>query len=190
MAAPLFDFGECERRLQQVINSPPSQQQLPNQIPHPTGDRHITLDQREEISEHLKDSTLGPISMTATASDREAVGYEREIASVLEDTGFKVDIVNIKGRSAAEEIPAGVEMTVADQTIRLRHAYRILHAFRRAGIALVTRINAKRRRKDTLYITVGPNDAPDSVAATAEGRWQSPAILLTKWKTKVRAWFG
>ncbi len=188
MAAPLFDYGECERRLQQVINSPPSQKLL-NQTPQPTGDRHITLDQREEISEQLKDSTPGPISMTATASDPEAVGYEREIASVLEDTGFKVDIVNIKGSSAAEEIPAGVEMTVADQTVRLSHAYRILDAFRRAGIALVTRINAKHQSKETLYITVGPNDAPDS-AATAGGRWQSPAILLTKWKTKVRAWFG
>ncbi len=167
MAVPPLDFGECERRLQQVINAPPSHQQLPNETPHPTGDRHITLDQREEISEQLKDSTPGPISMTATASDPEAVGYEREIASVLEDTGFKVDIVNLKGSSAAEEIPAGVEMTVADATIRLNHAYRILHAFRRAGIALVTKINAKRRSKDTLYITVGPNDAPDSAAATA-----------------------
>ena len=190
MAAPPFDFAECERRLLRVIDAPPSRQQLPNQIPHPTGDRHITLDQREEISEQLKDSTPGPISMTATASDPEAVGYEREIASVLEDTGFKVDIVNVKGRSAAEEIPAGVEMTVADPTIRLSHAYRILHAFQRAGIALVTRINAKRRSRDTLYITVGPNDAPDSGAATARGRWQSPDSLLTKWKTKVRAWWG
>ncbi len=126
--------------------------------------------------------------MTATASDPEAVGYEREIASVLEDTGFKVDIVNLKGSSAAEEIPAGVEMTVADPTIRLNHAYRILRAFRRAGIALVTKINARRRSKDTLYITVGPNDAPDYVAATAGGRWHSLAMLLTKWKTKVRAW--
>ncbi len=190
MAAPPFDFAECERRLQQVINAPPLPPQLPNEISHPTGDRHITLDQREEISEQLKDSTPGPISMTAAASDSEAVGYEHEIASVLEDTGFKVDIVNIKGRSAAEEIPAGVEMTVADPTIRLSHAYRILHAFQRAGIALVTRINSKRRSKDTLYITVGPNDAPDSVAARARGSWQSPAILLTKWKTKVGAWFG
>ena len=188
MLAPHFDFGECERRLQRVIKTPQAQPQMPNQIPHSTGDRHITSDQREEISESLKDSIPGPVSMTATASDQEAVGYEREIAGVLEDTGFKVDIVNVKEKSPAEEIPAGLEMTVADETIRLSHAYRILHAFQRAGLALVTKINAKRHCKDTLYITVGPNDAP--APATAGGQGRSTAGLLTKWKMKVRAWFG
>jgi hypothetical protein len=187
MLAPHFDFGECERRLQRVIKTPQAQPQMPNQIPHSTGDRHITSDQREEISESLRDSIPGPVSMTATVSDKEAVGYEREIANVLEDTGFKVDIVNVKGKSSAEEIPAGVELTVADETIRLGHAYRILHAFQRAGMALVTKINAKRHCKDTLYITVGPNDAPASAAPSQD---QSTAGLLTKWKMKVRAWFG
>lgn len=126
--------------------------------------------------------------MTATASDQEAVGYEREIASVLEDTGFKVDIVNVKEKPAADEIPAGVELTVADETIRLSHAYRILHAFQRAGLALVTKINPKRQSNDTLYITVGPNDAPASAKAGRQA--QSTAGLLTKWKMKVKAWFG
>jgi hypothetical protein len=188
MLAPHFDFGECERRLQQVIKTPQAQPQMLNQIPRSTGDRHITSDQREEISESLEDSIPGPVSMTATTSDQEAVGYEREIASVLEDTGFKVDIVNVKEKSPAEEIPAGVELTVADETIRLGHAYRILHAFQRAGVALVTRINARSHSNDTLYITVGPNDAPDP--ATAGRQAQSTAGLLTKWKMKVKAWCG
>jgi hypothetical protein len=188
MLAPHFDFGECERRLQRVIKTPQAQPHMPNQIPHSTGDRHITSDQREEISESLKDSIPGPVSMTATVSDKEAIGYEREIASVLEDTGFEVNIVNVKEKSPAEEIPAGVELTVADETIRLGHAYRILHAFQRAGLALVTKINAKRHCKDTLYITVGPNDAPDPAKAGRQA--QSSAVLLTKWKMKIRAWLG
>jgi hypothetical protein len=188
MLAPHFDFGECERRLQQVIKTPRAQPHMPNQIPHSTGDRHITSDQREEISEHLKDSIPGPVSMTATASDQEAVGYEHEIAGVLEDTGFKVDIVNVKEKPAADKISAGLEMTVADETIRLGHAYRILHAFQRAGIALVTRINAKRHSKDTLYITIGPNGAPAPATAGSQGR--PTAGLLTKWKIKVKAWYG
>jgi hypothetical protein len=188
MLAPHFDFGECERRLQRVIKTPQAQPQMPNQIPHSTGDRHITSEQRDEISEHLKDSVPGPVSMTATASDQEAVGYEHEIASVLEDTGFKVDIVNVKEKPAAAEISAGLEMTVADETIRLSHAYRILHAFQRAGLALVTKINPKRQSNDTLYITVGSNDAP----ASAKAGWQRrpAAILLAKWKMKVKAWVG
>jgi hypothetical protein len=120
-------------------------------------DRHLTCAQRENISIGLQDSVTGPVSITATASDREAVAYEGEIASVLEDTGFKVEVDNPKEKSPVEITPPGVEMTIADNTIRPRHAFGIMHAFRRAGVAIVTRINARRQKKNTLYITVGPN---------------------------------
>ena len=119
-------------------------------------DRHLTCKQREDISTGLQDSVTGPVSMIAAASDKEAVCYESEIASVLEDTGFNVEIHNPKRKAAEQEIPTGVEMTIADQTVRPRHAHRIADVFRRAGIVIVTKINARRRRNNTLYISVGP----------------------------------
>ena len=47
--------------------------------------RHLTVVQREDISTGLQESMesmTGPVSITAAASDREAVGYEGEIANV------------------------------------------------------------------------------------------------------------
>lgn len=123
--------------------------------------RHLTSGQREDILGDLEGSTAGPpVSMVAATSDKEAVGYQGEIASVLEDMGCKVEIDNVKENTPAEAIPAGVEMTIKEQTVRPIHANRIMSAFRRAGVALVTRINARRRKNNTLYITVGTNDGP------------------------------
>ena len=129
--------------------------------------RHLTVVQREDISTGLQESMesmTGPVSITAAASDKEAVGFAGEIASVLEDSGFKVKIDNAKGKSPEQTIPTGVEMTISDETIRPRHVYRIVQAFRRAGVAIATRINARRRKNNTLYITVGSNDAPALVS--------------------------
>jgi len=151
--------------------------------------RHLTCRQREDISTDLEDSVTGPVSMTASASDTEAVCYEDEIANVLEETGFKVEIDNAARKPAEEQIPTGVELTVKDETIRPVHALRILRAFRRAGVAIATRINAMRQSNNTLYITVGSNAAPAAVPpltrATAE--WQSQVLrtLRAKWKTKL-----
>lgn len=103
--------------------------------------------------------------MIADASDGEAVCYEGEIANVLEDTGFKVVMDNNKKKAPEQEIPKGLEMTIADQTVRPMHASGIVRAFRHAGVAIATRINTKRRKNNTLYITVGPNDAPVSPKA-------------------------
>jgi hypothetical protein len=151
-------------------------------------DRHLTCKQREDISTGLQDSVTGPVSMAASPSDREAIGYEDEIASVLEDTGFKVEIDNAKRKPTEQEIPAGVEMTVKDKTIRPTHAYRIVQAFRRAGIAIATRLNAGLRNNNTLYITVGPKVAPALVMPTTRtaAQWRSKVLrsLLAKWKTK------
>ena len=123
--------------------------------------RHLTSDQREDIVGDLKGSTAGPpVSIIAAASDKEAVGYEGEIASVLEDMGCKVEIDNVKANTPAEAIPSGVEMTIKEETVRPIHSNRILRAFRRAGVGIVTRINARRQKNTTLYITVGSNDAP------------------------------
>jgi hypothetical protein len=121
--------------------------------------RHLTVVQRENISTSLEDSMPGPVSMTAAPSDREAVCYEGEIANVLEDTGFKVEIDNAE-RKSSERKPTGLEMTIADKTVRPMHASGIVRAFRRAGVAIATRISVRRRKNDTLYIAVGPNDAP------------------------------
>ena len=126
--------------------------------------------------------------MTAAASDKEAVCYEGEIANVLEDMGFEVEIDNAKRKSPAQEIPTGVEMTVKEETVRPIHAYRIVRAFRRAGVAIATRINGKRRKNNTLYITVGTDDAPGFVpliTGTA-AKWRSKVrrTLLKKWKRK------
>ena len=126
--------------------------------------------------------------MTAAASDREAVCYEGEIANVLEETGFEVEIDNTKATSPEERLPAGIEMTVKDKAIRPVHAYRVVSAFRRAGVAIATRINGARRKNDTLYIAVGPNSGPALVspAIGTAATWQSKvrATLREKWKLK------
>jgi len=150
--------------------------------------RHLTSEQREDISTGLEDSVTGPVSITAAASDKEAVRYEGEIATVLEETGFKVEIDNAKRTAPEQKLPTGVEMTVADETIRPIHAYRIVRAFRRAGIAIATRINAKRRNNNTLYITVGSDGAaalvPPTIRTAATWQSKSMATLREKWKMK------
>jgi hypothetical protein len=151
-------------------------------------DRHLTCRQREDISTGLEDSVTGPVSMTAAASDKEAVCYESEMASVLEETGFEVEIDNPARKAAEREIPKGVEMTIADQTVRPRHAHRIVDVFRRAGIAIATKINARLRKNDTLYITVGAKGGPALVrpAIPTAAIWKSkpPASLFAKWRMK------
>lgn len=150
-----------------------------------TGARHLTSEQRDDISTSLQDSTAGPVAMTAAASDQEAVCYQGEIASVLEEMGCRVDIDNAKIKAPGQEIPTGVEMTIKEETVRPIHASRIVRAFRHAGLVIATAINARRRKNDTLYITIGPNEAalvPPAVLAVAPGKWKSLAALLAKWK--------
>jgi hypothetical protein len=150
--------------------------------------RHLTVKQRGEILTELQDSMTGPVSMTAAAADREAVCYEGEIANVLEDTGFKVEVDNATREPPVEQVPTGIEMTVKDETVRPIHAYRIVRAFRSAGVAIATRINGKRRKNNTLYITVGANSAPGLVPLTtrtaAKWRLKVRQTLLEKWKRK------
>jgi hypothetical protein len=157
-------------------------------LDQPSRGRHLTVKQRGDILTELHDSTTGPVSMTATTSDREAVCYEGEIANVLEDTGCKVEIDNAPTKPSAELVPTGIEMTVKEETVRPIHAYRIVRAFRSAGVAIATRINGKRKKNDTLYITVGPNSAPALVPITtgtaAKWRLNVRQTLLEKWKTK------
>jgi hypothetical protein len=121
--------------------------------------RHLTEDQRDEIEDGLRDSVTGPVSITAPAVDKEAVCYEAEIASVLEGAGCEVKIDNAKTKAQVEEIPVGVEMTIKEETVRPVHASRIVRAFRRAGLVVVTRVNSMRRNNNTLYITIGSADA-------------------------------
>lgn len=151
-------------------------------------ERHLTVEQRKDILTELQYSTIGPVSMTAAASDREAVGYEGEIANVLEDTGFPVEIDNAKRKPSAQQVATGIEMTVKEQTVRPVHAYRIVRAFRSAGVAIATRIDGKRRKNDTLYITVGHDDAPGLVplitGTAAKWRLKVRRTLLKKWKGK------
>jgi hypothetical protein len=148
--------------------------------------RHLSAEQREEISTSLQDSAKGQVSMTAAASDKEAVAYEVEIAEVLENSGFKVEIDNAKRTSPGEETHPGVEATIADETVRPSHAFRVVQAFRRVGVAVATKINAKRRGKNTLYIAVGPNDTPPT---PKNPLWQSKSMtaVIAKWKTKFAA---
>jgi hypothetical protein len=153
--------------------------------------RHLTCRQREDISAGLQNSAIGPVSMTATGSNKEAVNYEAEIASVLKETGFAVEIDNATDKASEPGIAAGVEMIIKDQTIRPIHAFRVVDAFRRAGITIATKISGLRRKNDTLYITVGSKNAaaavvlPAVITATA---WQSKSmgLLLKKWKKKFR----
>jgi len=155
---------------------------------NPLRGRHLTVKQRGDISTELQDSMTGPVSMTAAASDREAVCYEGEIANVLEDTGFKVEIDNATPKQSAEKVPTGIEMTVKEETVRPIHAYRVVRAFRSAGVAIATRINGKQKKNDTLYITVGPNSAPGLAppitGKAAKWRLGVRQTLLEKWKGK------
>lgn len=150
--------------------------------------RHLTVKQRGDILTDLQDLTTGPVSITAATSDREAVCYEGQIANVLEDTGCKVEIDNATKGPPAKQLPPGIEMTVKEETVRPIHAYGIVRAFRSAGVAVATRINAKRPKNNTLYVTVGPNSAPDVVSAmtrtAAEWRLKVRQTLLEKWKNK------
>jgi len=148
--------------------------------------RHLTVEQREEISASLQDAVKGQVSMTAVASDKEAVSYEAEIAEVLEDSGFTVEIDNAKRTPLGEAAHPGVEATIADETVRPSHAFRVVQAFRRVGVAVATKINAKRKRKNTLYIAVGPNDTPPT---PKNPLWQSKSMtaVIAKWKTKFAA---
>jgi hypothetical protein len=120
--------------------------------------RHLTDPQRDDIVASLDGGIKGPVSLTASASDPEAVRYESEIACVIEDVGCAVEIANARANSSTEEIPAGVEFSIKETTVRPHHAGPIVAAFRRAGVAIATKINARRRKNDTLYITVGPDD--------------------------------
>ena len=96
--------------------------------------------------------------MTASSADPEAVHYEGEIASVLEDVGCAVEIDNASTTASIREIPAGVELTIKERTVRPGHAYRIIDVFRRAGVMLAAKINGRRHKNDTLYISVGPRN--------------------------------
>jgi hypothetical protein len=51
--------------------------------------RYLTVEQREDISTELHDSMRGPVSITAAASDGEAVCYQGEIANVVEKWKMK-----------------------------------------------------------------------------------------------------
>jgi hypothetical protein len=150
--------------------------------------RHLTCVQRENIASGLQDSGTGPVSMSASASDTEAVGYEDEIANVLEETGFEVEIDNAKRKPYAHNVHTGLEMTVSDETVRTVPSSWTLPAITNAGVAIVTRINAKRRSNNTLYITVGPNGAPALVAPATQraAKWQAMVLrsLPKKWKAK------
>jgi hypothetical protein len=122
--------------------------------------RHLTVKQREDISTGLQKSLTGPVSIAAAPSDREAVCFESEIANVLEETGFEVEIDNARRKPSEQETSTGLEMTIKEKTVQPIHASRVVATFRRAGIAIVTKINSQRQKNDTLYITVGPNGAP------------------------------
>jgi hypothetical protein len=149
----------------------------------PTEARHLTENQREEIEAGLQNSATGPVSMTAPAIDKEAVSYQAEIASVLEDMGCDVKIDNARTKAQVQEIPVGVEMTIKEETVRPVHASRIVRIFRRAGVVIATRVNSMRRNNDTLYITIGPTDAPALVPPVPPGAehqpwWKSLATLF------------
>jgi hypothetical protein len=123
--------------------------------------------------------------MAAPASDKEAVGYQREIANLLEDMGCEVEIDNAKTIASAQQIPTGVEMTIKEETVRPIHASRIVLAFRRAGLVIVTKVNAMRRKNDTLYITVGANDGAALTRLIIPTRqWKSLVTLFGQWKKK------
>lgn len=198
-----FDYLECERSLQRGIKTSAPCTSVQSSVAESINgeetlfatdakktlatERHLTTEQRKDIATGLQDSAPGPVSMAAPASDREAVGYQREIANVLEDMGCKVEIDNAKTKTSSQQIPTGVEMTIKDETVRPIHASRIVLAFRRAGLVFATKINAMRRKNDTLYITVGANDGAaliPLIIPTSPWQWKSVVILLGQWKEK------
>lgn len=185
LAADPFSAARTHFRVWRTKHKAKGGTPKPRSVSH---ERHLTVEQRKDISTELQYSTIGPVSMTAAASDSEAVGYEGEIANVLEGTGFPVEIDNATRKPSAKEVPTGVEMTVKEETVRPIHAYRIVRAFRRAGLTIATRINGKRRKNNTLYITVGPDDAPGLVplitGTAAKWRLKVRRTLLKKWKRK------
>jgi len=159
-----------------------------DQKPKRSRARHLTCRQREVIADGLQNSTIGPVSITAAASDSEAIGYQNEIANVLEETGFDVKIDNAIEEAPAQGLPAGVEMTIKETTVRPIHALRIVTAFRRAGVTIATKISALRRKNNTLYISVGPKESPLRVppSTLTVAAWQSTstALVLAKWKER------
>jgi hypothetical protein len=185
LAADPFSAARTNFRVWRTKHKAKGGTTKPRRLSH---ERHLTAEQRKDISTELQYSTIGPVSITAAASDQEAVGYEGEIANMLKDTGFPVEIDNAKRKPSARHIPMGLEMTVKEKTVRPVHAYRIVRAFRGAGVAIATRINGKRQKNDTLYITVGPDDAPGLVplitGTAAKWRLKVRQTLLKKWKGK------
>jgi hypothetical protein len=127
--------------------------------PPPTSseDRHLTSKQKSDISTDMHGATDGPpVIMAAAPSDKEAVCYEGELAGALVDMGCDVEIDNAKKSAFAPQTPKGVEVTVKETTVRPIHSSRIVSAFRRAGVAIRTRIKGSRKSSTTLYVTVGP----------------------------------
>jgi hypothetical protein len=101
---------------------------------HALPDRHLTSKQRGNISACLEGSVTGPVSMTAAASDKEAVRYESEIADVLEEIGCEVEIDNgPRIPPPGQATASGVEMTIKEHTVRPVHARGIVRASRRGG---------------------------------------------------------
>jgi hypothetical protein len=122
-----------------------------------SADRHLTSKQQSEISTDMHDAAGGPpVVMTAAPTDREAVCYEGELAAAFVEMGCDVEIDNPEEKAPAPETPKGIEVTIKETTVRPIHASRIVNAFRRAGVAIKTRINGRRKSNTTLYVTVGP----------------------------------
>ena len=127
------------------------------QPPTSSEDRHLSPKQQSDISTAMHGATDGPpVVITAAPSDREAVCYEGELADAFVDMGCDVEIDNAKEKALAPQIPEGIEVTIKETTVRPIHSSRIVSAFRRAGVAIKTRINGSRKSKTTLYVTVGP----------------------------------
>lgn len=120
-------------------------------------DRSLSREQRTEIIATLEQSPKGPVVLETAQTDSEAVQFEGQISEALAESGFEVKIANALETHRVGQ-PSGVILTIANDTLRPRHAGRILRAFRRAGLAIATRINPRRRKKDALYITVGPKE--------------------------------
>jgi hypothetical protein len=120
-------------------------------------DRHLSPEQQSDIATAMHGATDGPpVVMTAAPLDKEAVCYERELADAFTDMGCDVEIDNSKEKTRASQIPEGIEVTIKETTVRPIHSSRIVSAFRRAGVAIKTRINGSRKSKTTLYVAVGP----------------------------------
>jgi hypothetical protein len=120
-------------------------------------DRHLTQKQKSDISADMHGATDGPpVIMAAAPSDKEAVCYQGELAGAFVDMGCDVEIDNAKNNALATPTPKGVEVTMKETTVRPIHSSRIVSAFRRAGVAIKTRINGSHKSRTTLYVGVGP----------------------------------